>query len=259
MSTLSGPFSDAAVAPVRTRAPRDWENGDNFGDGWGANAPINVGKRARNRDRARMEQRALELEEQDPDDWFANPRNVRNRGVQGAARPEGGGRGAGKKDAKIRIGQAWKSDDPPPSGSKPSLLERVNIIDDDDDDDTHSRGHRHGHRGRDRDRDRDRYRHHGRERDRDQDRGGRERGRDHDRDRDGGRDDGRDGAGLRIRGSAGRNDASRHPQSEIGERKGRRREGSRARSKDRERESRTRTGRDQGPRGPQYKGGYSRE
>ena len=245
MNTLSGPFSDAAVAPVRTRAPRDWENGDNFGDGWGANAPINVGKRARNRDRARMEQRALELEEQDPDDWFAKPRNVRNRGVQG------GGRGAGKKDAKIRIGQAWKSDDPPPSGSKPSLLERVNI--DDDDDEPHSRGHRHGHRGRDRDRDRDRYRHHGRERGRDHDRGW-------DRDRDRGRDDGsRDGVGLRIRGSAGGTDASRHPQSEIGERKGRRREEPRARSKDRERESRTRTGRDQGPRGPQYKGGYSRE
>ena len=277
MNTLSGPFSDAAVAPVRTRAPRDWENGDNFGDGWGANAPINVGKRARNKERARMEQRALELEEHDPDDWFANPRNVRNRGARhagggGQAGPDagGGGRGAGKKDAKIRIGRAWKSDDPPPSGSKPSLLERVSSTGDDDNDDRHSRGHRHGNHGRDRDRDRDRHHQHGRERDRDRDRrdhdrGGRERGRgrDHDRDgdrrdRDRGRDDGgRDGVGLRIRGSAGGTDASRHPQSEIGERKGRRREESRARSKDRERESRT--GRDQGPRGPQYKGGYSRE
>jgi len=83
---LTGPFVDAAERPARARAPRDWENGETFGDGWGANAPINVGKRARNKDRARMERRALELEEQeeqdDQGDWFANARNMRNRGVR---------------------------------------------------------------------------------------------------------------------------------------------------------------------------------
>ena len=268
MSTLSGPFSDAAAAPVRARAPRDWENGESFGDGWGANAPINVGKRGRNRNRARMEQRALELEEReqdDPGDWFSNPRNVRNRGVRGAGGEGGGGPDAAvgkKKDAKIRIGRAWKSDDPPPpppSGTgtttKLSLLERVS---NDDEYDPHSsRGHRHGYYGRDRDRDRDRDRyHHGRDRDRDRDRGG---GRDHhdrdwDRDRD--HDGGRDEVGFRIRGSAGRTDPSRHRDSEMGERKGRRREESGTRSRDRERESRA--SRDHGPRSPQYKGGYTR-
>jgi protein AIR1/2 len=257
-NTLSGPFSDAAVAPVRARAPRDWENEETFGDGWGASAPINIGKRARNRDRERMERRALELLEQeqdDPGDWFANARNMRNRGVRGGGEggPDAGGhgRGVGKKDAKIRIGRAWKSDDPPPSG-KPSLLERVS----NDDYDQRSRGHHHYGRDRDRDRDRDR----GRERDHDhRDRGGwernrdRERDRDRDRGRDRGRDDDGEGFGLRIRGSASRFD---HTDSEVGERKGRRREESRNRSRDRERESRT--SRDQGPRGPQYKGGYMR-
>ncbi|KAH9973012.1 hypothetical protein BGW80DRAFT_1311034 [Lactifluus volemus] len=90
-NTLSGPFSDAATSPIRTRAPRDWENSDTFGDGWGASAPINVGKRARNKDRMRMEQRALELQERDDqDDWFGNPRNARHsRGEVAAAAAPG--------------------------------------------------------------------------------------------------------------------------------------------------------------------------
>ncbi|KAI0306899.1 hypothetical protein B0F90DRAFT_1807637 [Multifurca ochricompacta] len=105
-NTLSGPFSDAAAAPRRVRR-------------LGRHPPVNVGKRARNKDRMRMEQRALELQEQDdPDDWFGNSRNVRNRGT-GDARPrrEGAdsGSGFGKRDTKIRVGRAWKSDDPPHS------------------------------------------------------------------------------------------------------------------------------------------------
>jgi protein AIR1/2 len=270
---LSGPFSDAAARPVPARAPRDWENGETFGDGWGANAPINVGKRARNKDRARMERRAFELEEQEQDDegdWFANARNMRNRGVRGAeSRPDTGAHGFRKKDAKIRITRAWKSDDPPPSpyDRKQSLLERVSN-DDDHGHHSHSRDHRHGHYGRDRereirDRDGDRDRDRDRDRDGERDRGRepgweRSRDRDNDRDWDRGRDRGQDyGGGLHIRGSASRNDSSRHTGLEVGE--GRRREDSRARSsKDRDRERESRTSRDRGPRGPQYRGGYTR-
>jgi protein AIR1/2 len=263
---LSGPFVDAAVLPMRARAPRDWENGETFGDGWGANAPINVGKRARNKDRARMERRALELEEEEQDDegdWFANAQNMRNRGVRGGPGPDAGGqRGFRKKDAKIRLTRAWKSDDPPssPSNRKQSLLERVGN-DDDHGHHSHSRDHHHGHYGRDRDRDRDRDKDRGRER------GGWERSRDRDNDQDWdrGRDRGQDyGGGLSVRGSASRNDSSRHTGLEAGElREGRRREDSRTRSsrdrdRDRERERESRMSRDRGPRGPQYKGGYTR-
>jgi protein AIR1/2 len=252
---------------LHARAPRDWENGETFGDGWGANAPINVGKRARNKDRARMERRALELEEQeqeqdDQDDWFANARNMRNRGVRSAESDRPGPDGFRKKqDAKIRITGAWtrKSDDPPPSppsNRKLSLLERVS----NDDDRRHhsrSRDHRHGHYSRDRERE-------NRDRDRDRDRG-RERGRDRDYDRDwdrGRRDRGQDyGGRSHIRGSASRNDSSsRHTGLEVGEpREGRRREDSRAQSsRDKDREREPRTGRDRGPQGPQYRGGYTR-
>jgi len=276
---LSGPFYDAAARPVRARAPRDWENEETFGDGWGANAPINVGKRARNKDRARMERRALELEEQeDQGDWFANARNMRNRGVRGAESsgpgPHADGYGFRKKDAKIRITRAWKSDDPPPSpsNSKLSLLERVSN-DDDHGHHSRSRDHRHDHYGRDRDkRDRDRDRDRDKDRDRDRDRNRRsERGdwersrdRDNDRDWDRGRDRGQDsGGGLNIRGSASRKDSSSHHTGlEVGElREGRRPDDPRTRSsrdRDRERERESRTSRDRGPRGPQYSGGYTR-
>ena len=249
---------------MRARPQRDWENGETFGDGWGANAPINVGKRGRNKDRARMERRALELEEQeqeqdDQDDWFANPRNIRNRGVRVATEsgPDPGGSGFRKKDAKIRIMGAWKSDDPPPSNRKPSLLDRVSN-DGDHDSHSHSRDHRHGHYGRERE-----NRESERDRDRGRERGGREqsRDRDNDRDRDRGRDRGQDyGDGLGIRGSASRNDPSRHTGLYVGElREGRRREDSRTRSaRDRDRERDSRTSRDRGPRGPQYRGGYTR-
>ncbi len=256
---LSGPFSDAAAGPVRARAPRDWENGEMFGDGWGANAPINVGKRARNKDRARMERRALELQEQeqdDPGDWFANARNMRNRGVRGITEggPDADGHGFRKKDTKIRIARAWKSDDPPLVNSKLSLLDRVSNGDDHGHH-SHSRDYRHGRFSRDRDRDRDR--------DRGRDRGGWEQSRDRDRDRDWDRDRdrrGQDYGGLRIRGSAGRSDSSRHTDLRVDEvREDQRREDSRTRSsRNRDRERESRTNRDRSPRGPQYKGGYTR-
>ena len=275
---LAGPFSDAVTPPVRARAPRDWENGETFGDGWGASAPINVGKRGRNKDRARMERRALELEEQEQDDqgdWFANARNMRNRGVRGAERdpsgPDAGGHGFKKKDAKIRFARAWKSDDPPPYHHRDlSFLERVGK--DDDRDHNHSGDHRHGRYGRDcenRDRNRDRERDRDRDRDRDKDhrrdRGGWEQNRDRDNERDWnrGRDRGQEyGGELRVRGPSSRNDSSRHTGLEMGEqREGRRRENSRtqsSRDRDRDSERESRTSRDRGPQGPQYRGGYTR-
>ncbi|KAI9447747.1 hypothetical protein H4582DRAFT_1801919 [Lactarius indigo] len=251
-NTFTGPFSDTVTTPrVHTRAPRDWETSQSFGDGWGGNAPINVGKRARNKDRMRMEQRALEIEElADPDDWFGNARNVRNRGMGGSAsRDRDRDRGGGMKDLKIRfLETSRKRDDPPYPG--PSLLDRVHISDD-----KRSRRYRH----------RDQHDH-------DRDHGER-----HHRDRDRDRDDSGPGLGLRIRGSASKSDD--RPRRDDGDRwEGRRGDDRRwedSRSGDREQERhrdrdgyRERSGGGErerreswdgrGARGPQYRGGYAR-
>lgn len=87
---MSGPFFDAttSLSKGKARRPRDWETSDHVGDGWGFNAPMNVGKQGRKKDRARMEQVAKhQEEEEDPDDWFGNPRNARNRGMTRDAQP----------------------------------------------------------------------------------------------------------------------------------------------------------------------------
>ena len=234
---------------MHARAPRDWETSETFGDGWGARAPINVGKRARNKDRMRMEQRAREIEElSDEDDWFGNPRNVRNRGMGGGStRRE---RGGGSKDMKIRFGQPGKRFDSPPRG--PSLLDRLHGGDDD-------KRSRHRRRDRDRERERDRSRGERHHRDRD-----RERERDRERD---------DESELHIRGSASRSKNPRY--RDDGDRweerrsEDRRRDDGRSGDRERERhrdghrepphEFERRTSRDgRGPRGPQYRGGYAR-
>ena len=250
---FTGPFSDNIDAPpVHARAPRDWETNESFGDGWGASAPINVGKRARNKDRMRMEQRAREIEElSDQDDWFRNSRNVRNRGMDGggSTRRE---RDGGSKDVKFRFGQPGKRFDSPPRG--PSLLDRLHGGDDD-------KRSRHRRRDRDRDRERERERGRGERHHRDRDR---ERERDREQD---------DESNLRIRGSAsrGKNPRYRDDTDRWEERRGDDRRWDDGRSGDRERERHRdghreppheferRTSRDgRGPRGPQYRGGYAR-
>ncbi|GLB33786.1 putative zinc finger protein [Lyophyllum shimeji] len=83
-NTLSGPFFDSAERPAskrRRREPRDWELANDLPATWG-NVPENVGKQGRKNQVAKMERKAhLEAVEDDPDDWFGDPRNVRNLGV----------------------------------------------------------------------------------------------------------------------------------------------------------------------------------
>ena len=87
-NTMTGPFLDSSTASKQSasfrRGPRDWEEGETLPDGWGFDAPVNVGKQGRKKDRARMEQQAREVQEMedDPDDWFGNAQNTRNRGHQ---------------------------------------------------------------------------------------------------------------------------------------------------------------------------------
>lgn len=74
---MSGPFFDPAKEPNYQASYRD-----DLPEGWGADAPSNVGKQGRKREQAKMEQRMREQEEEnDGDDWFTNPRNARNRGA----------------------------------------------------------------------------------------------------------------------------------------------------------------------------------
>ncbi|KAI0920785.1 hypothetical protein AcW1_005039 [Taiwanofungus camphoratus] len=92
-NTFSGPFYDASARPPSSRSskkrgPRDWEVAGAFADGLGFNAPMDVGKQGRRKERARMEKRAKELEEEEEsDDWFG-----------GRARARSGGNGGGGKN-----------------------------------------------------------------------------------------------------------------------------------------------------------------
>ncbi|TFY62854.1 hypothetical protein EVG20_g6547, partial [Dentipellis fragilis] len=91
------------------RQPRDWEQGaagGTVGDGWGFDAPVNVGKQGRRKGRERLERRAREIEdaEDDPDDWFGSAKNMRNRGD--APRGNSGGGGGGGK--RISFGESVK-------------------------------------------------------------------------------------------------------------------------------------------------------
>lgn len=92
-NTMSGPFYDAVrpadrapskAATYAAQAKQAW------GDGYGSELPLEVGKQGRNKARARLEKRAQELQEDDGDDWFANRggngRNGRNGG-EGSQKP----------------------------------------------------------------------------------------------------------------------------------------------------------------------------
>ncbi|KDQ64478.1 hypothetical protein JAAARDRAFT_64329 [Jaapia argillacea MUCL 33604] len=84
-NTMSGPFFDTSQdASSSRREPRDWESNNNkLPDGWGFDAPMNVGKEGKKKSRTRMEDRAKvqQEEDDDPDDWFGNAQNVKNRGM----------------------------------------------------------------------------------------------------------------------------------------------------------------------------------
>lgn len=133
-NTMSGPFFDSSaeqmpsVSESTSRRLREWER-DKLPDGWGHDAPVNVGKQGRKKDRAKMERMATD-DNDDADDWFGSARNVPNRGPP--KRPVTEGRGSVGK--KISIGfsashlqssfvaPAWNGNQ---SGPAPSLLDRI--------------------------------------------------------------------------------------------------------------------------------------
>jgi protein AIR1/2 len=141
-NTYSGPFAglDEDRLPV-ARKPSDWEREDLLPDGWGQDAPLNVGKQGRNRARERLEKQAR-VQGDDEDDWFGKPRPSRTKNGESARR---GSESNGLSNARRVPFALSLKDDPrrlPPSAPRPrhqppSLLDRISL----DDDRPHSRSH----------------------------------------------------------------------------------------------------------------------
>jgi protein AIR1/2 len=89
---MTGPFYNPDEQPSAVqRAPRDWESADHVPDGWGFNAPSNVGQQGRRKEKARMEERAR-LADDDGDDWFGGRPDARGLPKKPAFSFNGGAR-----------------------------------------------------------------------------------------------------------------------------------------------------------------------
>jgi len=148
-NVASGPFEHMKASSSRSRRKtRDWEQAIDLID--------DVGYRGKKKQREKLEKKARRQEmerDHDPDDWFSNPRNARNRGMKGDTPP-------GRRDR----------DGPQIQFSKLSLLQRLGgdppVLSKSDRYQTSRNKHHDSHydssrRGRDeetgRDRDRDKY------------------------------------------------------------------------------------------------------
>ncbi|KAG1779713.1 hypothetical protein EV702DRAFT_1086173 [Suillus placidus] len=90
-------------------------------DDWGMDAPTDVGKQGKNKDKEKMAKRFRDQEDDDTGDWFNNPRNMKNRGND---KPASNGRKALKFGSSMKdVGHQFM---PPPSDSpRKSLIERL--------------------------------------------------------------------------------------------------------------------------------------
>jgi protein AIR1/2 len=127
---MSGPFYDPATEPVSIkRGPRERESKIDWPrlpDDWDADAPVDVGKRGKNKDKERLEKRFREQED-DGEDWFNDIRNVKRRGKDQQAPPPGP-RGKAFRFGSFKGGGYEPSSLPPSlptSGSGSSLLARI--------------------------------------------------------------------------------------------------------------------------------------
>lgn len=127
---MSSPFYDPAVEPVSIkRGPRERESKIDWpslpGD-WDADAPVDVGKRGKNKDKERLEKRFREQEDEG-EDWFNDMRNVKRRGMDQQAPPPRS-RGKAFKFGLFKDG-GYEHSSPPPSlptsGNGSSLLARI--------------------------------------------------------------------------------------------------------------------------------------
>lgn len=127
-NTLSGPFFDSVTEPTASQSRRrERRNRDPYYDlppSWG-HVPDNVGQKGRRDNTAKMERRAQEqAAEDDPDDWFGNSHNARNRGI---ARNNSGRKSNPPK--KLVFGKSLEESTKhfrPPS--PPKLLDRIGDV-----------------------------------------------------------------------------------------------------------------------------------
>ncbi|KAG2369823.1 hypothetical protein BDR07DRAFT_318627 [Suillus spraguei] len=122
---MSGPFYDPVSELVRVRrGPRELQNEEdrpNLRKDWGMDAPTNVGKQGKNKDKEKMAKKFRDQEDDDTGDWFNNPHNMKNRGND---KPVSNGRKALKFGSSIKdVGRQFM---PPPLDSpRKSLLDRL--------------------------------------------------------------------------------------------------------------------------------------
>lgn len=121
------PFYDSSTEPVSIkRGPREREstiNWPHLPDEWDADAPVDVGKRGKNKDKERLEKRFREQEDDD-EDWFNGIRNVKRRGKDQQAPPPGP-RGKTFRFGSFKDGASSLPPSLPTSSSGSSLLARI--------------------------------------------------------------------------------------------------------------------------------------
>ncbi|KAF7433414.1 hypothetical protein PC9H_005366 [Pleurotus ostreatus] len=142
-NTSSGPFFDANAEPTsgpsRSRPLRDWERPD-FVD---PKLPGNVGKEGRKKDRAKLEKRAREIDDEDEeDDWFNKGARKRSSGSRSKPKSADGenrganGNGNGTARPKGKMPQisfkngARDLDSKVTTTASMSLLDRIQMDDD---------------------------------------------------------------------------------------------------------------------------------
>lgn len=106
----TGPFADAKNPQQRKpgkAASYAARINDAWGDGYGHVLPLDVGKQGRRKERARMERRAQEVQD-DGDDWFANRGG--SSGREKGGRSSGGGSRNGRFNSKISFGDLDRDD-----------------------------------------------------------------------------------------------------------------------------------------------------
>ncbi|GJE87490.1 hypothetical protein PsYK624_035730 [Phanerochaete sordida] len=126
----TGPFADAKNPQPRKpgKAASYAARASEWGDGHGYVLPLDVGKQGRKKEKARMERRAQEAQDDDGDDWFARRGGNRGRdrgkhhcsgggssgggsgGGGGGGTPKGPRHGSGRAKTKIAFGELERDD-----------------------------------------------------------------------------------------------------------------------------------------------------
>ncbi|EGN93064.1 hypothetical protein SERLA73DRAFT_190229 [Serpula lacrymans var. lacrymans S7.3] len=131
-NTTSGPFFDPAAEPIRThRGPRELQSEADkppLNEDWGIDAPLNVGREGKKKDRARLEKRYREQDEEDPDDWFGKSRMGRGRGKPVEQPPPRSG-GLKFSTSMKDVGRQFMPAPPDRNEKPPSLLARLGVTD----------------------------------------------------------------------------------------------------------------------------------